>query len=568
MFFAALATDYDGTLAHDGIVDRPVIEALERFKAAHRRLILVTGRELPHLKAVFPEFHLFDRIVAENGAVVFDPATEREKLIAPSPPPSFVEALKTQNIAPLSVGRSIVATWEPHEQAVLDTIRRLGLELQIIFNKGAVMVLPAGVNKASGLAAALNDLELSPHNVVGVGDAENDHAFLAACGCSVAVANALPMLKERADIVTKGERGEGVIELLARIEQEDAALIKPGRHGIRLGSCGARDILFEPQNGDVLIAGSSGMGKSTVAIALTERMAEGGYQFCVFDPEGDYNELENAVSVGDPKTAPRHDELVELLKRHTANVAINTLALPVEERPRFFAKLLPDIAGIYSSNGRPHWLVIDEAHHLMPVEKAEFDYQSLKSLPAAVLITVNPESLAREALQKVRTVVALGEKASAVIAAFCEATMLPAPPITEAPGNDEVLVWRREWDRACIVQVVRPRQTHKRHTRKYAEGALGPDRSFYFRGADGALNLRAQNLMLFVQIAEGVDENTWQFHRERGDYSSWIRDAIKDEELARQIATIEGDRAVDARQSRTRIADAIRARYTVPAASE
>ncbi len=57
------------------------------------------------------------------------------------------------------------------------------------------MVLPAGVNKASGLAAALARLQLSPLNVVGIGDAENDHAFLRACGCAVAVANALLMVK-------------------------------------------------------------------------------------------------------------------------------------------------------------------------------------------------------------------------------------------------------------------------------------------------------------------------------------------------------------------------------------
>jgi len=50
------------------------------------------------------------------------------------------------------------------------------------------MVLPAGINKASGLPAALARLRLSPLNVVGIGDAENDTAFLQACGCAVAVA--------------------------------------------------------------------------------------------------------------------------------------------------------------------------------------------------------------------------------------------------------------------------------------------------------------------------------------------------------------------------------------------
>src|SRR5207253_1677558 len=123
---------------------------------------------------------------------------------SPPPPAVFAETLRQRGVSPISVGRVIVATWEPHEQVVLATIRDLGLELQVIFNKGAVMVLPAGVNKASGLAAALKALELSPHEVVGVGDAENDHALLTLCECGVAVANALPALKERADLVTQG----------------------------------------------------------------------------------------------------------------------------------------------------------------------------------------------------------------------------------------------------------------------------------------------------------------------------------------------------------------------------
>ena len=79
------------------------------------------------------------------------------------------------------------------------------------------MVLPPGVNKATGLLAALDEMELSAHNVVGVGDAENDHAFLRACGCAAAVANALPMVKEAADIKLIRDHGAGVAELIERI---------------------------------------------------------------------------------------------------------------------------------------------------------------------------------------------------------------------------------------------------------------------------------------------------------------------------------------------------------------
>ena len=132
----------------------------------------------------------------------------------------------------------IVATWQPHEMQVLEAIRELGLELQVIFNKGAVMVLPSGINKATGLDAALAELGLSPHNVVGVGDAENDHAFLARCECAVAVANALPSLKDAADVVTRGGAGAGVVELIERAARRRSRRWRRGRarHDIALGT--------------------------------------------------------------------------------------------------------------------------------------------------------------------------------------------------------------------------------------------------------------------------------------------------------------------------------------------
>jgi hydroxymethylpyrimidine pyrophosphatase-like HAD family hydrolase len=185
---------------------------------------------LPDLKKPFPNFAVFDRIVAENGALVFDPRSEKEQLLAPAHPVAFVDRLVARGVAPLSLRRSIVATSEPHESTVLEVIRELDLELQIFFNKGAVMVLPAGVNKAVGLTAALHDLELSPHNVVAVGDAENDHALLNACGCAAAVANALPKIKEIANVQLARDHGPGVQELMERICREDAALAKKGAH--------------------------------------------------------------------------------------------------------------------------------------------------------------------------------------------------------------------------------------------------------------------------------------------------------------------------------------------------
>ncbi len=227
MRYRALATDYDGTIAHDGRVDEPTLDALRRLRESGRKLLLVTGRELDDLFTVFPHTDLFDRVVAENGALVYRPDTKDARPLAEPPPPQLVERLRRQGVAPLSVGRSIVATVEPYEQAVLAAIRDLGLGWHVIFNKGSVMALPAGVTKATGLAAVLAELNLSPKEVVGVGDAENDHAFLSLCGLSVAVANALPAVKDRADLVTAGARGAGVTELIGHLLSDDLAGIRP-----------------------------------------------------------------------------------------------------------------------------------------------------------------------------------------------------------------------------------------------------------------------------------------------------------------------------------------------------
>ncbi|MGC1718182.1 MAG: HAD family hydrolase [Isosphaeraceae bacterium] len=231
MRYLALATDFDGTLAQEGRVERPTLAALDRLRASGRRLVLVTGRELDELLGIFPEIGRFDRVVAENGALLYDPATKAARDLAPPPPPLLLEDLRRRGV-PFSVGRSIVATVEPHEHAVLAAIQALGLEWHITFNKGSVMALPSGVTKATGLASALKELGIVQDRVVGVGDAENDHAFLRLCGLSAAVSNALPSLIAAVDLVTAGARGTGVAELIDAFLADDLAHVKPsaGRH--------------------------------------------------------------------------------------------------------------------------------------------------------------------------------------------------------------------------------------------------------------------------------------------------------------------------------------------------
>jgi HAD superfamily hydrolase (TIGR01484 family) len=234
--YLALATDYDGTLAHDGRVDQETLESLKKLRESGRKLLLVTGRQLPDLFATFSGSGYFDWIVAENGALLYQPETKVQKVLAEPPSQRLVDALRKRGVEPLAVGDVIVATWDSQKEKVLDAIQKEGIEVQIIFNKGALMMLPSGVNKATGLRAALEEMGLSAHSVVGVGDAENDHTFLSACEASVAVANALPSLKERADLVTSGKRGAGVQEVIARLIENDLNDLRLPRRDITVAS--------------------------------------------------------------------------------------------------------------------------------------------------------------------------------------------------------------------------------------------------------------------------------------------------------------------------------------------
>jgi hypothetical protein len=223
MRFRALACDYDGTVASQGILEPDTVDSIRRLRESGRRVVLVTGRILDELLDICDDVDVFDLAVVENGALLYNPATGRQQLLAPTLPRRFVAALQAQAVTPLSVGRAILSTWEPFESAVVHTIHEMELDLQIVFNKHSVMVLPASVNKATGLTVALDRLGETAEATVAVGDAENDLVMLGMAGCAVAVGNALTSVKERADLVMPGRAGEGVRELIDQIVADDLA---------------------------------------------------------------------------------------------------------------------------------------------------------------------------------------------------------------------------------------------------------------------------------------------------------------------------------------------------------
>jgi hydroxymethylpyrimidine pyrophosphatase-like HAD family hydrolase len=570
-----LATDYDGTIAEANQVSDVTARALERVRATGRKLLLVTGRMLPDLQAVCPEVdRMFDAVVAENGAVVYFPDRREVRVHGDAPEPALIEALQRRGVQ-FTLGSAIVATDEPFAEATLAAIREAGVERSLVFNKGALMLLPGGVTKGTGLATALAALELSPHNMVGVGDAENDHAFLAMCECAVAVADAVPALRERADYVTRAPAAAGVVEFIEEHLLRDLVDIVPGlaRHRLTLGERGDGTPVTVPSHGtSLLIVGPSGSGKSTLTGVLAERVLEAGRSLVLIDPEGDYRtlaELEDVVLFGGKgeQGLPSAEELDQLVRHPRTSLVLDLSAMGRAEKVAYATKVLAAVTAVRSTSGLPHWLIIDEAHHVLPAEGSPAADLVRPGAEALALITLDAAELAPavRALPNAVASTELGAFQAAVRTVLAAGGAGGATPAGGGPAlerGEAALAWLDGDPRAVRFRVGRRRIEHRRHARKYAEGELPPDRSFFFRGPAGALNLRAANLVRFVELAAGVDEATWAHHLGRRDYSAWMREMIKDPELADEVAEIERAGLPPA-ESRRKTLERVRARYAV-----
>lgn len=568
MRYLTLVADYDGTLAdHDRISDETAA-ALERLRASGRRAIMVTGRRLNDLLAVCTCPKLFDLIIAENGGVVYDPSTRKESILANPPSKALLKALRARSITPLEIGEVIVATIASQRAAVQDVVWELGLEAQVIGNRGAVMILPAGINKASGLEHALRALGLSRHEAVGIGDAENDHSFLESCECAVAVANATASLKENVVFVTASGNGGGVRELINDLIEDDLERVQEqnDRNQLLLGSRhdgGA--VRIAPYGRNILIAGPSGSGKSTLAAGLIERLIEKDYQVCIVDPEGDYGTLQELVALGNQWRAPSVGEVLAILEDPKVNLSINLLGIPLADRPDFLAQLMPHVQGLRTRSGRPHWLVLDEAHHMLPGSGGPADSALPRQLGETLLVTVHPEHISPEMLSTIDVVIAIGQAPEQTLERFAHATSQELVwPEQLSYHPEQVIVWFASDGQPPFAMLPEPGRAERiRHHRKYAEGDLRWH-SFYFRGPEGRTNLKAHNLAMFSHLAQGFDEETRMFHLHRGDYSRWFRHSIRDAELAEEAERIERRRDVAPSQTRQMIRELVHARYTLP----
>lgn len=450
MRYVALAAGYDGTLARDGCCDEPCVDALRALAATGRKLILVTCRELRDLLEIFPEARVFDYLVAECGAVMHRPATRQSAILAPAPSEILVHELRRRGIAPLSVGSSIVTTHRAYESEIRDAIGKLHLDSQLVTNGDATIILPAGVNKASGMRAVLRELGLSAHNLITIGSSENDLALLSIAEYTVAVQNADPALKRAADRVTQRSHCEGFIELardLIATDLGNAAM----RHRLVLGTQGDAEISITPCREAVLVCGPADSGKAAVCTGLLQQLLRQKYQCCVIgtDVSGSYALLPGITVFGDAHDIPRLTDILDTLEQPAGSIAINLAALPMETRPVFVDALLLQLQALHDRVGRPHAILIDQAHCFFAGSTGAHPAPRLTDV-TMVYSTSNPVHLPPQLLASVQVVVAMGSSV-AELEELCALTRqdLPAASQLSVPRG-QALLWMREQNVSAI----------------------------------------------------------------------------------------------------------------------
>jgi hypothetical protein len=545
-YFRTVALDFDGTLA-EGQVAPATLAALTEARARGVRVILVTGRIMSELRAVFPEVddHI-DAVVAENGALLVTHGGVR--LLAAPIGRAVSAALTGRGVAHRS-GQVLIAGAAADEPAVLEVVRELGLDCRLVRNRGELMVLPAGVTKGTGLLEALGELGLSPHNAIGVGDGENDHSLLDACEVGVAVANAVDALRAHADMSMSLPDGQGVADLLLGPLVAGRVHLYPRRWQVTLGTDDRGERVTLPGSQlNIAICGGTGKGKSYLAGLICEQLIRLGYSLVVFDPEGDHHglgELRDVIITGghegrlaDPA------EVVRLLRHSHTSVVTDLSHLDAAARAAYVTDLASAVEAHRAATGVPQWVVVDEAH--VPIGRTVTARRMLNP-PAKgyLLVTWQPLELSADALLALDAVITLGSARpdSQFIDITAAVADMPRAEIARrltGPGGRAVLAWRQRPGRA-VAFTLGPRTTHHlRHAHKYGQAGVEPARRFYFKtGPDTATGAVAANLDELEAELGRCDQGVLRHHCPRHEFSGWVAGVFRDEALAADLAELE-----------------------------
>jgi len=546
MKFTILALDYDGTIAHHGRVHPDVVLAIREARSQGITIVLVTGRILSELHRVLAEENLFDAIVAENGAVLAFP-NGRTRLLGRRASSELLRELCERKVS-CTFGQCIVEADADAAPQVLEAIKKLQLPLMIAFNRSRVMVLPQGINKASGLRETLNTMRLSLHNCIGIGDAENDHALLDACEIGVAVSWGSKFLQDIADHVLEGSGPEAVADYIREVSrQAKLPSQRADDRGVLLGETSAGRIETSIHGRNILIAGDPRSGKSWITGLFAEHLLLQGYCLCVIDPEGDYSTLESlpGVVVFEDDEPPRLTDVARALRHPDTSIVINLSALTFEAKLAYVHELLPMLATLRQKSGLPHWIVVDEAHYFL--NQPNFEYQVDLELGAYVLITYRPSRLHPELLRATGTIIATPLTNPDEVQALIDLCGAGSEAIawTEVLGElgiDEAAVVPRHSREGLHPKrfTIAPRLTaHVRHRAKYLEVPMPIERAFHFNCNGQNFGPPARTLKEFISMQEVLPVEALEGHAQRGDFSRWIAQVFGDQPLAAAIQKVE-----------------------------
>jgi hypothetical protein len=551
MRFLALAIDYDGTLATHDRLAAGAVAALERARRAGVRLILVTGRTFFELTRVCGRLDLFDAVVAENGGVLHYPADDAICDEGPPPPPRLIAELDRRSI-PFQTGRVVIGTGHSYETQVCAAMTAAGVDRRLVRNRAALMLLPAGVSKGSGVRRAIQQLGLSFHDVLAIGDAENDVELFAACGYAACPGNAIPEIVAVADWVLPGDNGVAVARAIGgAILDGTLPAARTARERIELGwaRVTSEPVTMPVRGVNVLVHGDSLSGKSWLTGGVVERLVGRAYATCVIDPEGDYQGLADApgvtwAEVGDLR---QWDGVLAVLARDpAASVVVDLSAASHERKLHLIRHGLRAMAGVRQRCGRPHWTVVDEAHYWLHEQGIEDEAAGL-ARKGLCLVTYKASWLRQTVLEAVdffifgRTTSPSEHAALAPVLARRGTRDVAAlvNGLSELTPREFVLVPAEAGSPACHF-VAPPRATrHVRHLGKYIDQPVAPQEAFFFRRADGRPAGAADTLHGFVARLAEVDDDTLAHHAARGDFSRWIGDVFADRRLAARVRKIE-----------------------------
>ena len=565
-YYRAIAVDYDGTLTDSDTPHPAVLAAIHRVRGAGRLVVLVTGRILGSLLACFPDAErTFDGIVAENGAVIRLPG-RRGRTVAPPVDPALAAALESRGV-PFERGEVLLATLAVHDRVVLEEIARLGLEVQLVRNRGALMALPSGVTKGTGLLEALADLGISKHSTVAVGDAENDHSLLESCELGVAVANAVPSLQNHADVVLAEPAGRGVLALLGGRLLRGEIRVQPKRWQVRLGTADDGTAVTIPGSQvNLVITGGSESGKSHLAGLLAERLIAMGYSVGLIDPEGDHIGLQSqhgVVVVGGTASTPAPDQLAALLR--VGSVVVDLSLRTPAERVGECRRTLAALAEHRATHGTPHWIIVDEAH-LVPDLSRVLSLGPGSTAGGMCAVTWRPDQLSPDTLAAMDLALVLSGSGPETTRCLGQAGFATPLPMLRHHPPGAGRVDGRLLDRGSARRFVADlrNSAHRRHWHKYLSADLPYHRRFFFRLKDRLTGAVAASMTDFHHEIVRADAQVLRHHARSHDFSRWTEEVLRDRPLAERMRAVEDRLAgsdAAAEEGRWRLLEEIETHY-------